>query len=286
MMTSRFWQAEIAGAGGDVEMTEAGLKPEIATARVLSNAAYSGEYRELRLDVTSISGRVKPGQFVHVRVPGLSDRVLRRPFSVFHADMDVLCVLYKVVGQGTEVLASVEKGGNISVLGPLGNGFPPVDESAFPVLVAGGYGVAPLCFFAEHTAAPGVLFVGGATASDILCVERFEKMGWDVHVTTEDGSMGQRGLVTDALDEWLGECELDRPPEFFVCGPDGLLRAIGERCVLQGWKGSLSLDKHMGCGLGACLACVQRLRGPNGEEFWARVCKDGPVFDAEKVVWQ
>lgn len=269
-----------------MELTETGLKPEIATARVLLNAPYSGGYRELRLDVTSISGKVVPGQFVHIRVPGLSDRVLRRPFSVFHADAEILCVLYKVVGQGTQVLANVDEGEDISVLGPLGNGFPAVDESAFPVLVAGGYGVAPLCFLAERMPVKGVLFVGGSSAPDILCVDRFEDMGWTVHVTTEDGTMGRRGLVTDALDDWLGEYASDRTPEFFVCGPDGLLRAIGERCVSRGWRGSLSLDKHMGCGLGACLACVQRLRDPNGEEFWARVCKEGPVFDAEKVVWQ
>lgn len=269
-----------------MEELKADLEPEIATARVLSNAAFSGDYFELRLDVVSISERVVPGQFVHVQVPGLSDRILRRPFSVFHADSEVLCILYKVVGQGTRVLSGVGEGEEVSVLGPLGNGFPRADELALPVLVAGGYGVAPLSFLAERMNSRGVLFVGGASARDILCVDHFEDMGWDVQIATEDGSMGLRGLVTDALDDWLGQHAAGQSPQFFVCGPDGLLRAIGERCVDRGWKGHLSLDKHMGCGLGACLACVQRLRGPNGEEFWARVCKDGPVFDAERVVWQ
>jgi dihydroorotate dehydrogenase electron transfer subunit len=127
--------------------------------------------------------------------------------------------------------------------------------------------------------------MGGAKAGDILCAKDFRRLGWKVVVATEDGSMGTRGLVTRPLDKWLS-MELVEEAEFFVCGPDGLLRAVGERAKLFGWKAWLSLDKHMGCGVGACLACVQKIKTADGEEVLARVCREGPVFEAREVVWE
>lgn len=105
-----------------------------------------------------------------------------------------------------------------------------------------------------------------------------------------DGSLGTKGLVTDVLDKWLAENSAldDYSPagqELFACGPDGMLRALGERSVAGGFKGWLSLDKHMGCGVGACLACVQKLRAADGQGYWGRVCKDGPIFEAQEIVW-
>jgi dihydroorotate dehydrogenase electron transfer subunit len=211
--------------------------------------------------------------------------VLRRPFSVFDADAGVLSLLYKVVGRGTSAMMSVRVGDNISIIGPLGNGFPESMPNTIPLLVAGGYGVAPLYLLAKRMRTRGLLFVGGRGSDDILCVDLFRELGWQVEIATEDGTIGEKGFVTVALEHWL-EHNHNLVPEFFVCGPDGLLRAVGNRAIAGGWRGWLSLDKHMGCGVGACLACVQKIREEDGTVVWKRVCKDGPVFEAREIVWE
>ena len=127
--------------------------------------------------------------------------------------------------------------------------------------------------------------IGGSTAHDVLCVKNFSALGLDVRVTTEDGSLGEKGLVTDALDSWLKGCKASPAPEFYACGPDGMLKAVGDRAIAGGWNAWLSLDKHMGCGVGACLACVQKVRLNDGAETWARVCREGPVFESREIVW-
>lgn len=258
---------------------------KIESCRVIAHSACAGGYRMIELHAPLIVAEVQPGQFVHVLIPRLAVAVLRRPFSVFGAENDVLRILYKPVGRGTEALALVPPGETLSLMGPLGNGFPLDRTGTVPVLVAGSYGVAPLLFLARRLNARGLLFAGGSSRDHVLAVEDFEAMGWEVHMATEDGSGGVRGLVTAALDRWLAARPSDAPPEFYACGPDGMLRAVGERAIAGGWNAWLSLDRHMGCGVGACLACVQKIRRPDGGNAWARVCRDGPVFEARQVVW-
>ncbi len=259
---------------------------QLVEARVLEHRDYAAGYRLLVFEAPGIAATVSPGQFVHVRVPGLEASVLRRPFSVFRAGESSVSILYKVVGHGTRVLTHVPEGSAVSLIGPLGTGFPPCPAGAVPVLVAGGYGVAPLYLLATRSESKGSLFVGGRTATDILCRTEFEELGWDVHVATEDGSLGTEGMVTDALNAWLESTSGDRLLHICACGPDGMLRAVGEKAVASGIQAWLSLDKHMGCGVGACLACVQKVRGQDGQVAWTRVCKEGPVFDAREVVWE
>lgn len=249
----------------------------------MSHKELCGDYRLLVLQSPSIAIRSGPGQFVHLRVPGLEEAVLRRPFSIYRAKGKSLSILYKQVGRGTAAMAALRKGDKLSLIGPLGNGFPVKTSKSFPVLVAGGYGVAPLLFLAERMRTKGVVFVGGAKAEDVLCTDDFRRIGWEVHVSTVDGSLGKKGLVTGVLDAWLAKHQ-KITPEFFSCGPDGMLKAVGERAIRHGWTAWLSLDKHMGCGVGACLTCVQRIKTEDGE-VWARVCREGPVFEARQVVW-
>ena len=266
--------------------TEAKVDAMVIEARVLEHRDYGAGYRLLELAAPGIACAARPGQFVHLLVPHLEASVLRRPFSIFRAEGNSISILYKPVGHGTEVLTQVPEGCAVSLVGPLGNGFPPCPANAFPILVGGGYGVAPLYLLAGRTEGTGSLFVGGRTSADILCRKEFEQLGWDVHAATEDGSLGTQGLVTDALDEWLQSAPRDRPFHVYACGPDGMLRAVGERALAAGIQAWLSLDKHMGCGVGACLACVQKVRDESGQVAWARVCKEGPVFDARGVVWE
>jgi dihydroorotate dehydrogenase electron transfer subunit len=250
---------------------------------VLEHVDIGSGYRRLTLSAPSVCPRVKPGQFIHLRVPGLEESLLRRPFSIYRAEDGALSILYKQVGRGTRELALLPVGGSADFIGPLGNGFPlPAPDHATPVLVAGGYGVAPLYLLARHLGRKGVVFVGGRSADDLLCLDDFKCIGWQVETTTEDGSSGSRGRVTDALDRWLPEAG---PVILYACGPDGMLKALDERLLRLGLPGWLSLDKHMGCGVGACLACVQRVHTDDGCSCWKRVCCDGPVFAAGEIDW-
>ncbi|MDD5679346.1 MAG: dihydroorotate dehydrogenase electron transfer subunit [Kiritimatiellae bacterium] len=256
---------------------------------ILSHRLLKGGYRLLTLKSKRIAPMVRPGQFVHLRLPSPADAVLRRPFSVFRAQAGRLAILYKTVGKGTQAMATLCAGDEINILGPLGQGFPNVRKDTLPLLVAGGYGMAALYLVAQRAPVKGIVFVGGAGADDILCADDFRRLDWDVRVATEDGSAGKKGLVTRILDAWLNKELHGRQPEFFACGPNGLLKAICKRVGRGGWDGWISMDRHMGCGLGACLACVQKVckRDAAGRETWAwaRVCTEGPVFACRDIVW-
>jgi len=263
-------------------------------------------YRFLVLEAPQLAAGLAPGQFVHVRVPGLEATALRRPFSVFDADAGRVTLLYKVVGRGTAALARVQVGETVEVLGPLGHGFPSSSKGV-PLLVGGGYGVAPLHFLAKRLIAqkkrqecrfpdsahlgeaalsplqPGVpiLFVGGRTKDDLLALDRFAALGVEVRVATNDGSAGEKGFVTGPLDGALdGLRARGEAFELFTCGPDGLLKAVADRAVAAGMPGWISMDRHMVCGVGACYACIQKTVRGN-----SRCCVEGPVFRAEDLVW-
>ena len=242
-------------------------------------------YRFLVLEAPRLAAALVPGQFVHVRVPGLEPTALRRPFSVFDADDGRVTLLYKVVGRGTAALACVRLGETVEVMGPLGHGFP-TSSKGVPLLVGGGYGVAPLHFLAKRLKDPrAILFVGGRTKDDLLALDRFAALGVEVRVATNDGSAGAKGFVTGPLDEALDALRArDEAFELFTCGPDGLLKAVAERAVAAGMPGWISMDRHMICGVGACFACIQKVRRAGGE-FNARCCMDGPVFKAGELIW-
>ncbi len=259
---------------------------QLETGTVVRHETEGRNYRVLTLRLPLVCSTANPGQFIHLRISALHDAVLRRPFSIYRVEGDSLSILYKSVGRGTAVMQSLCPGAEVSVIGPLGNGFPVrLTPDALPVFVAGGYGVAPLYFLATRLARPGILFVGGARAADILLTSAFEALGWNVCVATEDGSMGTRGWVTVPLDAWIRTRDSVPTPEIFACGPNGMLQALALRAKQCGWKAWLSLDRHMGCGVGACLACVQRINTQDGE-ILVRVCKEGPVFESGTIVWE
>ena len=265
-------------------------KPQDETCRVMAHVDAGPGYRLLTLRAPAIAARVAPGQFVHVRVPGLEPTALRRPFSVFDADPapGTLSILYKIVGRGTAALAGAAQGDAMRVLGPLGRGFPETCSGA-PLLVGGGYGVAPLHFLARRLKAKGlspVLFAGGRTAGDLLALDSFAALGVETRIATNDGSAGEKGFATAPLDAAIAALSAAGEKfELFTCGPDGLLKAVADRALERGVKGWISMDRHMVCGAGACFACIQKIRLPGGSVQNARCCVNGPVFKAEEIVW-
>jgi dihydroorotate dehydrogenase electron transfer subunit len=257
-------------------------------ARVVSQEPVPGGYYRLRLYAPTVSPQVRPGQFVHVRLPAPADALLRRPFSVYRTDGPDLVILYKPVGRGTRAMTELCPGMRLNLLGPLGNGFPRPSVDHIPLLVAGGYGMAALYLLARESPVRGVVLVGGATSQDILCVPEFEQLGWEVRIATEDGSLGHRGIVTDLLDAWGTSPQSSKPPELFACGPNGMLQAVAERAIRNDWTAWLSMDRAMCCGVGACWTCVQKVRDPASPDGWAwvRICREGPVLEARQVVWE
>ena len=260
------------------------------TAKVAEHGSVGSGYSLLVLEAPRIASEVRPGQFVHVRVPALEPTALRRPFSVFDAEGGRVSILYKTVGRGTAALNRVAPGDAISVLGPLGHGFPAKCRGE-ALLVGGGFGVAPLYFLAKAFLAmpegsPGRpssvrLFAGGRTGSDLLALDRFAALGVEASLATNDGSVGEKGLVTAPLDEAVSALRGEgRAFELFACGPDGMLRAVAERAVEAKAPGWISMDRHMVCGVGACYACIQKTVRGN-----SRCCIEGPVFRAEDLVW-
>jgi dihydroorotate dehydrogenase electron transfer subunit len=254
------------------------------TVQIISNERDTDLYFRLVVRAPRIAPLVQPGQFAHVRILPLKHALLRRPFSIFQASADTLSVLYKAVGLGTEVLSRMQPGEELSMIGPLGHGFTvPQPGGETPLLVAGGYGMAALYLLAQRSPQKGIAFVGGRRRVDILCEDEFKALGWEVRVTTEDGSHGEKGLVTYAL-----QAELDRRApgcKLFACGPTSMLKAVGRFAAEFDLPAELSLDEHMCCGIGVCLTCVVPVKVGDGWEY-QRSCTEGPVFNASQIAWE
>jgi dihydroorotate dehydrogenase electron transfer subunit len=224
-----------------------------------------------------------PGQFYMLKGEWGSDPMLGRPLSVLGESPGEVRFLLKVVGEGTRRLHALEPGARVFGLGPLGRPFPvPEADAPRSIFVGGGVGVPPLVYLAERFSREGLPFVflqGARTGEDLLLLEELAALGAAPILTTEDGSEGARGLVTAPL-----EAELAKgPATVYACGPEGMLKAVAGLC--EGRAPSfLSLEARMGCGYGVCLGCVVPVKR-DGRRVYERVCKEGPVFEGEVVLW-
>ena len=254
------------------------------TIQILSNERDTDLYFRLVVRAPRIAPLVQPGQFAHVRIPPLKDALLRRPFSIYQAAHDTISILYKAVGKGTQALSQMRPGDELNALGPLGHGFTvPAPGGETPLLVAGGYGMAAMYLLAQRSPRKAIVFVGGRRRVDILCEDEFHALGWDVRVTTEDGSRGEQGLVTQPLLAEFRRESVGR--KLFACGPTPMLRAVGKIAEDFNVPAELSMDEHMCCGVGVCLTCVIPVKSGDGWEY-QRTCTEGPVFEARHVVWE
>lgn len=258
--------------------------------RVIANNPVESRYYRLRFACGDHYARAVPGQFVTVRLPGQTQPLLRRPFSIHRllAGDDGrlhMEILYRVVGDFTRQLARQAPGNRLDLLGPVGHGFT-VAPHAHPVaVVAGGIGVAPLVFLCQRLKQAGMdmkvvtVFMGGRTKSDILCEDIFSGLGTDVRLATEDGSAGVKGLVTRSLHQWL---ESGNAGMVYACGPLEMLRAVGKMARERGIACEVSMETVMACGLGACMGCAIPTRDVT--DRYRHACKDGPVFDAGVLI--
>jgi len=251
-----------------------------------------------------IAKTAKAGQFVAVQVQDSSissvDPLLRRPISLaeISPDQDEITLLYRIQGRGTEILARARCGEQLSLIGPLGNGFS-VPEMGELWLVAGGIGIFPLYALAQSALAQGLivrLFWGGESQSFLKSagLSAWQALGVPIHLSTLDGTLGDKGLVTEQvqgrLSQLFGQTKQElhlsnRQITVATCGPKKMMAAATELCMNFGVPVQVSLEERMGCAVGACLGCVCTLIDEEGTRIHKKVCQDGPVFEGEEVVW-
>ena len=257
------------------------MKKYLLDLRVKSAERIHERYVLIRLTDDRPLPQMLPGQFVEVRIDGSPTTFLRRPISINFVDREQneLWLLVAAVGDGTRRLAQLKPGDVLNCLLPLGRGFTmPQSASERVLLVGGGVGVAPLLYMGAEMAARGIaptFLLGARTASDLLMLDLFKRYG-RVLVTTEDGSEGERGFVTQH--SVLG---LERFTRIATCGPTPMMKAVARYARQADVSCEVSLENLMACGLGACLCCVEKTTEGN-----LCVCKDGPVFNIQKLLWQ
>ena len=287
-------------------------------ATVADNRPISKAYLHLGMAAPAFPASFRAGQFVMVRPNWVADPLLPRAFSIYRVSREdtgggngvpVVEILYRVVGKGTNYLSRMEAGEEIEILGPLGNAFTLSGGIATVVLVAGGIGAPPIAALAVELAKMrnaecgmrnAEVFLGGKTSEDILCVKDFEEAGAVMHITTEDGSLGTRGLVTDLLEPFLRggtqalrhpgtqaspECQSAQVPNcrLHTCGPPGMLAAVARLAEELAVPCQVSVEANMACGFGACMGCAIEVKAE--QKSYKLVCKDGPVFDSREIRW-
>jgi len=274
-------------------------------AKVISNKKAGDRYWHCLLGASGIAHRAAAGQFVEIKLSDDFQPLLRRPFSIHNVSGPDIEILYEVVGRGTEIFSQKKIGEHLDVIGPLGNGFDLFSgsrvlgfsghqinsrtrelKSSRAILVAGGIGVAPLVFLAKKletlkTKLETIVLIGARTKGEILCVEEFKKAGCSVKISTDDGSAGTKGRVTNLLENVLRKTHDPDCTMVFACGPKPMLKGVATISKKFEIPAQLSLESHMACGIGACLGCVV-----DTIDGYKRVCKEGPVFSTAELTWE
>jgi len=250
---------------------------------VLTNEHVSDDTLEMVVKSPQIANIAKPGQFIMVSCAKTgSTPLLRRPISIHDINGISFSLLYKVAGVGTKIMSEMSSGDAVSMLGPLGQGFK-IGETSYHCLVGGGIGIAPLLYLARmiRQSAPDsniIILEGARTSQELLIVDKFRHLG-KMLVSTDDGSEGHHGFVTEILDRLSNE-----DMTVYTCGPIPMMKGVAAIAKNHNWVCQVSMETHMACGMGACLGCsFPRAGNHEGVEKYVHVCKDGPVFDAEDL---
>ncbi|MCM8797021.1 MAG: dihydroorotate dehydrogenase electron transfer subunit [Candidatus Omnitrophica bacterium] len=260
--------------------------------KILYNRREKEDYYHLSLLAPKVAREALPGQFVNIWLGREDGAFLRRPFSIHRAKEGQLHILYKVVGRGTELLSQRKAGETLDIIGPLGHGFDyqlSATNYQLPILVGGGIGVAPLTFLAERLACclrpaariKPLVLIGAKNKKQILCAQEFRALGCQVKTATDDGSSGFKGRVTDLFSYLLSTFLNYKLSTIYACGPRPMLKELASVCGKYNIPAQISLEEHMACGINACLGCVVETK--NG---YSRVCKEGPVFAADDIIWR
>ncbi len=257
------------------------MRKQMLDLTVTSNEALQNSYVLLKLTSTEKLPEMLPGQFVEIRIDGVPSVFLRRPISINFVDRNTneLWLLIQQIGDGTRALAKVQKGDILNLLLPLGNAFSlPENKNAKLLLAGGGVGVAPMLMLGAYLKEKGYtpqFLLGGRSEQNLLLLHEYEKYG-KVNITTEDGSVGEKGFVTQH-----SVLENEIFDKIYVCGPTPMMKAVAQYAYAREIDCEVSLENTMACGIGACLCCVTDTK--DGHKC---VCTHGPVFNIKKLKWE
>jgi dihydroorotate dehydrogenase electron transfer subunit len=272
------------------------MAKDIYIGEILKNEELSAECFLMQVAVHSSFADPQPGQFVMIRISGLSDPFLARPLSIYSFSRGktscAVEILYSVVGKGTQILAGLIKGSQVEIHGPLGSGFKIDENIQNIVFIAGGMGIAPLFFLAEHLCkqvcfpqASITFYLGAKSAEDIVGLDKLKKLCYDINVCTDDGSMGKKSLVTHAFQKDMKQYSPENTI-IYACGPNPMLKSLAKMIRETKFNTQVSLEERMACGVGACMGCAVAIKEQKNKFAYKRVCADGPVFDLREVIWE
>jgi dihydroorotate dehydrogenase electron transfer subunit len=253
--------------------------------KVISNIKLNNKYYLMEIENKDFVSDVKPGQFLMIKTQQydyLYDPLLRRPFGICDVENGRFKILYILVGKGTNLLSQVKQNTYLEFSEPLGNTFK-FNKEKYACLVGGGVGIAPLLFLAKEMKNFEIeidLYYGGKTEDDILLIDEFKKYCKHIVVTTENGKVGKKGIITDTL-----KGNMEKYDKVYACGPKKMLEATTKLSALENTPIEISLDERMACGMGACLGCLIYIINSEGKIEQKRCCIEGPVFDGSKIIW-
>lgn len=247
---------------------------------ITDKKAIAREIYSFEISCPEVAAVAVPGQFVHIRIGSF---VLRRPISIcgINKEKGTLRIVFEIRGEGTSEIAQLNKGDIVDMLAPLGHGFTIDNNFKKVVLIGGGIGTPPMLPLAKAYSEKAVAISGFRNSAAVILQEDFKAAGAETILCTDDGSAGIHGFVTQPFAELAEIGDIDA---VFACGPMPMLKGIAAICKEKGIYCEISLEERMACGIGACLGCACRTKR-NDEEYFAHVCKDGPVFNAEEVIW-
>ena len=255
------------------------------SAEILQTEEIAPGIYEVQVSAPEICRTAVPGQLLHIKASENMGLILRRPISIAGADREsgTLEFLIRVQGEGTRFLASRRRGDKLDLLGPLGKGFSMGEQYKNVVLIGGGIGCFPLLFLAKELKHAKIhTFLGFKTKNEVVLEEDFSRLSSQITIATDDGTYGYSGLVTKPLDENLA---LSKPDIIYACGPKPMLKAVKGIAAKMNIPCQISLEEKMACGVGACLGCACKIKSDSGEWEYKHVCKDGPVFWADEVIF-
>jgi dihydroorotate dehydrogenase electron transfer subunit len=250
-------------------------------AGIKENLCINGTYCLLTVKPLAQIITPNPGQFYMIGVGATYDPLLKRPFSFFRKTRYGIQFLYSVRGKGTLMMKNLKQGEVINIVGPLGNGYPLPERNSLPVFVAGGTGIASVFSLFQRLSKKACLLYGAKCREDLIMLNGMRAIKERLILCTDDGSFGERGTAVDIMKKFLSKKTASNSmPVIYACGPKPMLEAISKIALEKDLKGYISLEENMACGFGACLGCaVKTIHG------YKRVCKEGPVFTIEEIVW-
>jgi len=256
----------------------------VFSASVIRNEELADGIFFMRLRSEKVAGNAFPGQFVNIKCRDSLEVFLRRPISILRTNTEenTFDIAYMLRGKGTRILSCLKEGDMLDCIGPLGKGFTLPEKGERICVVGGGIGIFPLLFLLERSkGVDRTAFIGFRTRDLAVLQDDFKKASEKLVITTDDGSLGENGPVTVPFLKYL---ETEKPDRVYTCGPVPMMKAVAGACTEKGIFCEVSMEQRMGCGIGACLVCACKIRH-NNDYTYERICRDGPVFNAERVIF-